>query len=103
MPPRGAAMTVLSIPTTRASTPAAPLRRMLPALACALAAGAIASPASAERYVLDGARIAVYNLAGKVTLVPSDESQVAVEVVRGGADAGRLRVLTGAVGGRQAL
>jgi DUF4097 and DUF4098 domain-containing protein YvlB len=52
---------------------------------------------------LTGGRIAVYNLAGRVTIERSAGEDVTVDVAPGGADAGRLRVASGAVGGREAF
>lgn len=51
----------------------------------------------AERYRLDGGRVALYNLAGSVTVQGGDVDAVSVEVERGGSDAGRLEVVTGPV------
>ncbi|MBI4540897.1 MAG: DUF4097 family beta strand repeat protein [Gemmatimonadetes bacterium] len=57
----------------------------------------------AERYVLRGDDVAIYNLAGEVSIVRASGSEVVVHVVRGGSDAGRLRIETGPVGGRETL
>lgn len=59
-----------------------------------------ASPGtSQEAHRLTGAEVAIHNLAGKARLVAGTGSDVVVRVTRGGADAQRLRVETGAVGG----
>lgn len=57
----------------------------------------------AETYRLQGDAVAVYNLAGSVSVEPGEGDAVVVEVRRGGPDAGRLSVETGSVEGRQTL
>ena len=52
---------------------------------------------------LSGDRVAVWNLAGTVTVVPGAGPDVVVRVDRGGADADRLTLDAGPVGGREAL
>lgn len=47
--------------------------------------------------------MAVYNLAGTITVEPGSGSDVIVEVTRGGRDADRLRIETGQVRGKNAL
>ena len=56
-----------------------------------------------ERVVLSGDRVAVYNLAGEVEVVPGTGSDVVVEVTRGGGDGDRLEIEVGEVRGREAL
>lgn len=56
-----------------------------------------------QRYSVSGDDVAVYNLAGTVHLAAGSGASVEVEVVRGGADAARLRVVTGPIGDRQTL
>jgi DUF4097 and DUF4098 domain-containing protein YvlB len=56
----------------------------------------------AERYTLAGDDIAIYNLAGALTVEPGTGS-VAVEITRGGPDAGRLQVQRGELRGRETL
>ncbi|HEX9755113.1 MAG TPA: DUF4097 family beta strand repeat-containing protein [Gemmatimonadales bacterium] len=56
-----------------------------------------------ERHPLAGPEVAIYNLAGSVRVEPGTGSDVVVEVTRGGADAGRLRVESGPLQGRQTL
>jgi hypothetical protein len=56
-----------------------------------------------ERFTLAGARTAVYNIAGKVTIQPGSGSDVIVEVTRGGKDAGQIRIEQRTVDGRAAL
>ena len=68
----------------------------LPTLALALlifAPSALAAQ-QAERYTLEGDDIAIYNLAGALTVEPGTGS-VTVELTRGGADAGRLQIERG--------
>jgi hypothetical protein len=57
----------------------------------------------AERHVLRGADVAVYDLAGRVRVVPGEGPDVVVEATRGGRDGGRLRFEAGSVDGREAL
>lgn len=76
----------------------------LAASALAWASWAEARAASGqERHVLDSRVVSVYNLAGTVEVVPGTGPGVVVEVVRGGADAGRLRIETGTARGRESL
>jgi hypothetical protein len=87
------------------------MTRLTPLLAAACAlcfvpsAPAPASAQQAERRTLRGAEIAIYNLAGRVTVerAPAGGSDVVVEITRGGADASRLEIATGAVRGRETL
>jgi DUF4097 and DUF4098 domain-containing protein YvlB len=55
-----------------------------------------------ERYTLGGDDIAIYNLAGALAVEPGTGS-VAVELTRGGPDAGRLQVERGELRGRETL
>lgn len=67
-----------------------PARLALPALAAVILAAPLAGQRT-ERFTLgDGA--AVHNLAGIVTVAPGSGRDVVIEVTRGGADAGQLRV-----------
>ena len=61
------------------------------------------SAEAGERYTLSGPEVAIYDLAGAVKLEAGSGSAVVVEVDRDGADAARLSVLTGTIGGRQTL
>ncbi|HEX6107636.1 MAG TPA: DUF4097 family beta strand repeat-containing protein [Gemmatimonadales bacterium] len=70
-------------------------------LSLALAAG-LAEAQQGERYTLAGGDVAIYNLAGAVTVEPGTGS-VVVQVTRGGADAGRLGVEQGEIRGRETL
>lgn len=56
-----------------------------------------------ERFTVGGDRIAVYNLAGEVSVVPGNGSEVVVEVTRVGPDAAQLKVDTGPIRNMQAL
>jgi DUF4097 and DUF4098 domain-containing protein YvlB len=58
---------------------------------------------SVERRTLPGNDVAVYNLVGKIRLEPGTGSDVVTEVTRLGADAGRLRLETGKLRGRETL
>ncbi|MGE5230300.1 MAG: DUF4097 family beta strand repeat-containing protein [Deltaproteobacteria bacterium] len=57
----------------------------------------------ASRYTLRGADVALYDLAGAVQLEAGSGDAVVVDVARGGADAARLQVATGDLGGRATL
>jgi len=70
----------------------------------ALLLAAVPRPGAAqESYPLAGARVALYNLAGRVDVVRGTGPEVVVRVTRGGPDAGQLEVETGEIGGRQTL
>ena len=56
-----------------------------------------------ERRTLTGSPVAVYNLAGVMRLERGTGSDVVVEITRGGRDAGKLRIATGPVRGRETL
>jgi lia operon protein LiaG len=75
----------------------------LPTLALALLTVAPSLLAQqAERYTLEGDDIAIYNLAGALTVEPGTGS-VTVELTRVGADAGRLTVERGELHGWETL
>ena len=77
----------------------------LPTLALALlifAPSVLAAQQAAERYTLEGDDIAIYNLVGSLT-VEAGTGSLAVELTRGGADAGRLQVERGEVRDRETL
>jgi lia operon protein LiaG len=76
----------------------------LPTLALALLtlAPSALTAQQVERYTLEGDDIAIYNLAGALTVEPGTGS-VAVELVRAGPDAGRLRIERGELRGRETL
>ncbi len=73
------------------------------AAALVLCGAAPGSLIGQEEYRLAGPRVAVYNLAGVVEVVRGEGSEVVVEVARGGADASRLSVATGRIGGAETL
>lgn len=63
-----------------------------------------AAPGTAkERFTLSGTKVAVYNLAGVVTVEATTGTQTIVEVTRGGDDATELKMGTGSLDGRQTL
>jgi DUF4097 and DUF4098 domain-containing protein YvlB len=72
------------------------------ALGCLLLLPLTASAQHGERYTLDGDEVAIYNLAGSLTVEPGSGA-VSVDMVRGGADAARLRVERGELEGRETL
>jgi lia operon protein LiaG len=55
-----------------------------------------------ERYTIPGDDVAIYNLAGEVRVEPGSSS-VTAEVTRGGADAGKLKVMQGEIDGWETL
>ena len=84
----------------RAGAPAV----LLAGLVGACVAGVV--PAAAQDagvHRLEGQRVAVYNLAGRVDVVRGSGSDVVVRVSPGGGDADRLRVAVDDIAGRQAL
>ena len=58
---------------------------------------------SIERYSMPAGSVALYDLAGRVTLEAATGNEVVVEVTRGGTDGARLRVQQGPVGDWQTL
>ena len=75
------------------------------ALALLALAGAVGSAAASEvvRHALDGDRVAIHNLVGEFTVVPTTGASVIAEVTLRGPDADRLRVREGTVRGVTAL
>ncbi|MDB4914184.1 MAG: hypothetical protein JWM95_1828 [Gemmatimonadetes bacterium] len=72
---------------------------------CSLSALAIALPAllaaqNPERISLEGREVAIYNLAGRLTVSGGTGDRVVVEVTRAGRDASKLKIETGDVRGR---
>jgi lia operon protein LiaG len=66
------------------------------ALAAAILFGLHSAAAQpTERHAVPGGSVAVYNLAGRVRVEGGSGADVVVEVTRGGADAGRLRIESG--------
>jgi hypothetical protein len=76
--------------------------RILGLLALSLAVPTMTA-AQTEQYELSGDRIAIYNLAGEVTIEAGSGSTVRVEITRGGDDGDRLGVERGSISGRQTL
>jgi hypothetical protein len=72
------------------------------ALAC-LAIVASSASAQTERKTVTGSSIAIYNIAGKVSVEPGTGSDVIVEITRGGSGGSRLSIEVGDVRGRNAL
>src|SRR5207249_2960957 len=62
-----------------------------------------AAPQYPGRHTISGDDIAIYNLAGVMRVEGGSGPGVAVELTRGGRDAGKLRVETGPVRGRETL
>ncbi|HUF35113.1 MAG TPA: DUF4097 family beta strand repeat-containing protein [Gemmatimonadales bacterium] len=71
------------------------------ALSLCLAAGGAAAQQT-ERFTLAGGEVAIYNLAGAVTVEPGP-GPVAVQVTRGGAGAASLAIEQGELRGRETL
>jgi lia operon protein LiaG len=59
--------------------------------------------AQTEQRSVKGSTVAIYNLAGRLRVVAGTGDAVVVEIARGGADAAKLRVETGVIGGRETL
>jgi lia operon protein LiaG len=62
------------------------------AFACSVAAG---SARGQDSHRLSGGSVAIWNLAGEVTVVGGSGSDVTVEISRGGSDSGQLRIEKG--------
>ena len=69
----------------------------------AIFGGDLSAQSGRERFELGTGTIAIYNLAGELTVEPGAGPEVVVEVVRGGPDASQLRVATGTLNGTQTL
>jgi len=80
------------------------MRRFLAALSTLLLVTA-ASPLTAqtETRSVKGATVAIYNLAGRMRAIAGTGDAVAVDVTRGGKDAGQLKIATGTIGNRETL
>jgi hypothetical protein len=74
----------------------------VPLVTLGLAAGPSAAP-SGDRQVLSGPSVAIYDLAGRVTVESGTGTDVVVEVTRGGADAAQLEIERGMVGNWQTM
>jgi hypothetical protein len=77
------------------------------AAAAAVVAALVGRPAAAqqgaERYQIAGDDVAIFNLAGTVTLERGSGAAVVVEVMRGGSDSRAIEIATGRVNGRETL
>ena len=82
-----------------------PLGALGSILALSAAPMAAPSPASAEtvRHTLSGDRVAIHNLVGEFTVVPTTGASVVAEVTLRGADAGRLQIQAGTLRGANTL
>lgn len=65
--------------------------------------GASLDAQQTETRSVRGAQVAIYNIAGRMRAVAGTGDAVSVEITRGGADASKLRVETGAIRGRETL
>ncbi len=74
----------------------------VPIMLLSLSLAAPAAAQQAERFTLAGGEVAIYNLAGAVTLEPGTGA-VAVQVTRGGPGASRLTIEQGPIEGRETL
>lgn len=63
----------------------------------------VALAQAVERQTLRGQRVAVYNLVGSIRVEGGSGNEVSVTVERKGSDGARLKVETGAIGGRETL
>jgi hypothetical protein len=68
-----------------------------------LVAPALVAAQGVERFPLDGAEVAIYNLAGTMKVEGGTGDRVIVEVMRVGGDAARLKIETGELRGRNTL
>ena len=69
----------------------------------ALAAATALPAQTPERVSLTGSRVAIWDIAGQVTLAPTSGRSVIVAVTRRGPDAARLEIAHGPIGGRETL
>jgi len=85
--------------------PFASVRASLTGAFAALALLGAAGPATAEvvRHTLEGDRVAIHNLIGEFTVVPTNGSSVVAEITLRGRDAGRLEVREGLLRGKTTL
>jgi lia operon protein LiaG len=82
-------------PLIRWSTPAL--------LSLLLAPGSQLRAQQAERYSVSGHEVAIYNLAGEVRVEAGPGPDVVAEATRGGADAGKIKVMRSEIDGTQTL
>ena len=89
---------------TRASTPRLSRGTTTALLGvAALAFSAATAHAQIERRTLSGDRVAIYNLAGRISVEGGGGGDVGVEINRGGNDARQLRIESGDIRGVEAL
>jgi len=81
----------------------AALPKVITLLTIATVANASLAQAQSERSVMRGSSVALYNIAGRLTVEAGSGSDVVIEVTRRGRDASRLRIETGERDGRNAL
>jgi lia operon protein LiaG len=75
----------------------------LSALATLLAVPGRLPAQQTERYSISGGDVSIYNLAGEVRVEAGSGADVTAELTRGGADAGKLKVLKSEIDGWDAL
>jgi lia operon protein LiaG len=75
----------------------------LSVLGLCCAAGSSLSAQQPERYPVSGSDVSIYNLVGEVRVEPGSGADVVAELTRGGADAGKLKVLRSEIDGSEAL
>lgn len=68
-----------------------------------LTAQSTSQTVATEQRTIAGAQVAIYNIAGRLRALPAAGNAVVVEIARGGADASKLRIETGALRGRETL
>jgi hypothetical protein len=78
-------------------------RLLVPCLVAVAAVGATTLGAQVERKTLSGSSVAVYNIAGRMTVESGSGSDVIVEVTRRGSDGAKLSIETGETRGANAL
>lgn len=69
----------------------------------ALAVASVSAHAQSERRTLSGDKVAIYNLAGRVSVEGGGGSDVGVEIRRGGNDARQLRIESSEIRGVESL
>ena len=62
-----------------------------------------AQTAPTDQRTVKGAEVAIYNLVGRMKALPGTGDAVIVEITRGGRDASKLKIETGAIRGRETL
>jgi lia operon protein LiaG len=85
------------------STVIPPIRRATPILLSLFGFPVAAIAQQVEQYTSRGDEVAIYNLAGEVRIEPGPGPAVTTQVTRGGAEAGKIKVLRGEIDGRETL